>query len=62
MKQRITYMLPEGTGIDPADISVGSSNLSYTKAAQAAEEWRVTLDLDELPDEVCIQVSVELEQ
>ena len=64
MKHRITYLLPEGLGIDPADIKVISTPadikirshyFEFKKAASAAEEWRLTLGLDELRgrDEVC---------
>ena len=52
MKQRITYFLPEGKRVDPADIHVENDSLNFTKAHEAAEEWRLTLSLDDLPDEV----------
>lgn len=52
MHQRITYLLPEGTGIDPADIELTDSELKYRKVADAAEERRITLGLSELPKEV----------
>ncbi|KAK3048896.1 protease B nonderepressible form [Extremus antarcticus] len=49
MKQRITYLLPEGHRADAEDIEIDSDSLKYTKAGQAAEEWRITLGWDELP-------------
>lgn len=52
MKQRITYFLPEGKRVDPEDVHVGSDTLNFTKAHEAAEEWRLTLSLHDLPDEV----------
>ena len=52
MKQRITYFLPEGNRVDPADITVENDSLNFTKAHEAAEEWRLTLGLQDLPDEV----------
>ena len=52
MKQRITYFLPEGKRVDPADIRVENDSLNFTKTHEAAEEWRLTLSLDDLPDEV----------
>lgn len=52
MKQRITYLLPEGTGIGPADINVGNDSLDFTHAGEAGEEWRLTLGLNDLPEEV----------
>lgn len=52
MKQRITYILPEGTGISAGDIDVKSDSLHFAKAGEAVQEWRFTLGLDELPLEV----------
>lgn len=52
MRQRITYLLPEGTGIDSADIQVSKDELKYSKIEQAAEETRITLGLRELPEDV----------
>jgi hypothetical protein len=54
MKQRITYFLPEGNRVDSADIEVKDDSLNFTKAREAAEEWRLTLGLQDLPDEVGI--------
>lgn len=53
MKQRITYILPPGTGLSASDIAVEHDSLSFAKAGLAVEEWRFTLGLAELPDEVC---------
>lgn len=52
MKQRITYFLPEGKRVDSKDIDVGKDTLNFARAHEAAEEWRLTLSLNELPDEV----------
>jgi hypothetical protein len=60
MRQRITYLLPPGSGVDPADIKVDNSNvlklgedlLSYAKSSESAEERRITIGLSELPQEV----------
>ncbi|KAI5364814.1 Putative glycosylphosphatidylinositol-mannosyltransferase I, PIG-X/PBN1 [Septoria linicola] len=49
MRQRITYILPEGTGVDPADINTGKDHLTFAKANNAAVERRITLGLIELP-------------
>lgn len=49
MRQRITYILPEGTGVDPADIKAGKDHLTFAKANNAAVERRITLGLTELP-------------
>ena len=53
MKQRITYLLPDGSGLDPADIKVQNDSLEFTRTAEAAEEWRLTLGFNDLPEEVC---------
>lgn len=52
MKQRITYFLPEGNRVDSANIEVKKDSLNFTRAHEAAEEWRLTLSLSDLPDEV----------
>ena len=52
MRQRITYLLPNGTGVDPADITVGDTELTYAQAHNATEERRITVGFDELPKEV----------
>ena len=54
MKQRITYLLPEGTRVDAKSIEVGNDSLKFTRASEAAEEWRLTLGWDELTQEVCL--------
>jgi hypothetical protein len=59
MKQRITYFLPEGNRVDPADIQVEHDSLNFTKAHEAAEEWRLTIGLPDLPDEVGICLVVQ---
>ena len=50
MRQRITYLLPQGTGVNPADIDVGKDHLTFAKASDAAIERRITVGLSELPD------------
>ncbi|KAK5167330.1 protease B nonderepressible form [Saxophila tyrrhenica] len=52
MKQRITYLLPEGHRVNASDILVQDDSLSFADASKAAEEWRLTLGLDELPEEI----------
>ena len=52
MKQRITYILPDGSNVHRADLKVSNNSLYFTKADEAAEEWRLTLGLDDLPEEV----------
>ncbi|EME42799.1 hypothetical protein DOTSEDRAFT_173233 [Dothistroma septosporum NZE10] len=52
MRQRITYLLSNGTGVDPADITVGDTELTYAQAHNAAEERRITIGYSELPQEI----------
>jgi hypothetical protein len=56
MRQRITYLLPAGAGVDPADIRVGQNDLTYAKSNEVAEERRITVDLSDLPDEVSLTI------
>ncbi|KAG9834123.1 PIG-X-domain-containing protein, partial [Aureobasidium melanogenum] len=51
MKQRITYLLHEAGGVDPATLDVGSDSIKLP-GLKAAKEWRVTLGTRELPKEV----------
>lgn len=53
MRQRITYLLPHGSGVNPADIKVTDNELTFARADDAAEERRITVGLSELPKEVC---------
>lgn len=55
MKQRITYVQPEGTGIDPNAIHVNPDSLVFSNSHNAALEKRVTVGLKELPDEVIME-------
>ncbi|KAF7189890.1 Protein pbn1 [Pseudocercospora fuligena] len=52
MRQRQTYLLPSGSGVDPNDIEVGKDHLSFAGAGQAAVETRITVGLSELPKEL----------
>ncbi|KAK5133150.1 hypothetical protein LTR08_008085 [Meristemomyces frigidus] len=52
MKQRITYLLPKGTELDAASITVSETSLTYANAKAAAVEKRVTAGLSELPAEI----------
>ena len=52
MKQRVTYLLPEGTKINPEDIAITKNALTYANAKNAALEKRLTAGLSELPLEV----------
>ena len=56
MKQRITYFLAQGNRVDSTDINVKNDSVNFTKAHEAAEEWRLTLSLNDLPDEVGIRL------
>ena len=52
MKQRITYLLPEGSQAEPADVKVDKDSLNFSRADEADEEWRLTLGINDLPEEV----------
>jgi hypothetical protein len=52
MKQRITFIQPEGTGIDPNGIHVNPDTVVFSNARSAALEKRLTLGLEDLPAEV----------
>jgi hypothetical protein len=52
MKQRITFVQPEGTGIDPNGIHVNPDTVIFSNARSAALEKRLTLGLEDLPVEV----------
>lgn len=52
MKQRITYLLPQDSGLQQKDIAVEHDQLVFSKTRRAALEKRVTVGLSELPDEV----------
>lgn len=56
MHQRITYLLPPGTGVNPSDIDAGKDHLTFAKAHDAAVERRMTLGLSELPHYVCVHM------
>lgn len=52
MKQRITYLLPVGSNIDPEKIEVSKDQLKLPLSESVAEQKRVTVGLSELPEEV----------
>ena len=52
MKQRITYLVPRGDGVNPEDIQVTKDSVHYKRADQAAEEWRLTLEINDVPQGV----------
>ncbi|KXT04867.1 hypothetical protein AC578_3424 [Pseudocercospora eumusae] len=52
MRQRLTYLLPNGSGVNPSDIHVGKDHLSFADAAKASVETRITIGLSELPKEL----------
>lgn len=56
MHQRITYLLPPGTGVNPSDIDAGKDHLTFAKAHDAVVERRMTLGLSELPHYVCVHM------
>lgn len=51
MKQRVTYLLHESGGIDPATLDITKDSLKLP-GIKAAKEWRITLGTRELPQEV----------
>lgn len=51
MKQRITYLLHDAGGVDPATLDVGSDSIKLP-GLKAAKEWRLTVGTRELPKEV----------
>lgn len=51
MKQRITYLLHDAGGVDPATLDVTSDSIKLP-GLKAAKEWRVTVGTRELPKEV----------
>lgn len=53
MKQRVTFIQPEGTGIDPNGIYVNPDTVVFSNARSAALQKQLTLALEDLPAEVC---------
>jgi hypothetical protein len=51
MKQRITYLLHEAGGVDPATLDVTGDSIKLP-GLKAAKEWRLTLGTRDLPKEV----------
>ena len=52
MKHRITYLVHDGESIpDPENIKVTKDSVAVPPVG-AAEEWRVTMGLEDLPQEV----------
>lgn len=51
MKQRITYLTKTPGGVDPASLRVGKDSLTIP-GLEAAKEWRITLGVQDLPQEV----------
>lgn len=58
MKQRVTFIQPEGTGIDPNGIYVNPDTVVFSNARSAALQKQLTLALEDLPAEVCIYGTV----
>ncbi|KAK0996352.1 protease B nonderepressible form [Friedmanniomyces endolithicus] len=52
MKQRITYLLPEGSTLTPDDILLSENGVNVSTAEPPAIEKRVTAGLSELPTEL----------
>lgn len=48
MRQRITFVHPQGAGVDPVALSISPTQLQGP-STQAVREDRLTFDLDELP-------------
>lgn len=58
MKQRITYVVQNPEEFSPEQLEVGKDDrgpLFALNGVQAAKEHRITLGLDELPEEVRIK-------
>lgn len=51
MRERITFLHPQGTGVDPAALDIQDAGLMGPHT-EATREDRITLTLDELPSEV----------
>ncbi|KAF2226533.1 PIG-X [Elsinoe ampelina] len=52
MKERITYLLADGEpGVNPADVLVAEDAIQLP-GILAAKEWRITIGVDQLPEEV----------
>ena len=61
MKQRITYVVKKPEEFTPDQLDVGEDKSGQYFALDnvyAAKEHRITLGLDELPEEVCILASI----
>lgn len=59
MKQRLTYVVTKPESFTPELLEVekeGSKDVFGVKNVQAAKEHRITLGLNELPSEVCLQL------
>ncbi|EME81833.1 uncharacterized protein MYCFIDRAFT_97860, partial [Pseudocercospora fijiensis CIRAD86] len=52
MRQRVTYLLARGAGVNPADITLEKDRVSFAEAHAAAKETRITVGLSELPKEL----------
>ncbi|KAF2170847.1 hypothetical protein M409DRAFT_63892 [Zasmidium cellare ATCC 36951] len=52
MRQRITYLLPQGTSVDPSTIKLTDDGLDFDDLEAAAEERRITIGLTQLPEEI----------
>lgn len=52
MKSRITFVRPQDTGLEAENIEI-SSNAVQIRSLEGAREERLTVGLQELPQEVC---------
>ena len=58
MKERLTFLPSADSGLSKDDLLVRPDRLEYTKAHLTDAEWRLTLGVDEVPDEVSRPPSV----
>jgi hypothetical protein len=59
MKHRITYLVPNPDDFHPDLLTVEDTSFSV-KNLKAAKEHRITLGLNELPQEVCLFINSHL--
>ena len=55
MKERVTFLNHQGQDFDPAQLQLQNDSLRL-KSLKAAREDRLTIGLDELPQEVYLQL------
>jgi hypothetical protein len=53
MKERRTFLLPKDSALKPDHVVVTESSLEFSRHHEAALERRLTLNVTDLPVEVC---------